>query len=404
MPLPFSLNTIYSGWWGQRYTHRETIQAESFESWRDNNRRSTYSLVFDQCGRRILFTGTVTPGSIIHFAVFDVGDALSPSISFAGPLIKLLIKGYAQWSPEHHQQVFHPEYALVALTAPHIPSGWACLWAYRGKNIDIFEPLILETYPLESVDPNARFWYRSQDITNMNVQDGKMVFSEDGKHLILHQGRRGHSVIRIPQHVFNACKGTENADSLDLQDAALTSAHLSNSGPAKKAVTNIYNSLIRSAAYNIGADGTMTGISTNTSNGSIKMTLWAQKQTSKSSADVEITALPNSWNNLRNVTPALQLPKSKDENIRIVLNKAAEPWYDMSKNGREEGEECLPAIIDRDVQHIRMLGVRGIEESGASALLSIEEDLGAKGTAEYGDWDVQEEGSEGRPSKKIRRE
>lgn len=57
----------------------------------------------------------------------------------------------------------------------------------------------------------------------------------------------------------------------------------------------------------------------------------------------DIMKLP-SWASSGQANINLQIPQNRDEMIKIILNKAAKPWYSMS----EPVDTHLPAIIQPD--------------------------------------------------------
>jgi len=58
-----------------------------------------------------------------------------------------------------------------------------------------------------------------------------------------------------------------------------------------------------------------------------------------------LLSLPN-WNGIDNITINVRAPIDRDERIRIILNKAAKPWYSLS----EPENVNLPAIVQKDVR------------------------------------------------------
>lgn len=64
--------------------------------------------------------------------------------------------------------------------------------------------------------------------------------------------------------------------------------------------------------------------------------------TSRGTSTVELTRLPD-WPDITATSIALQLPQSKQETIRMILNKAERIWYSTS----DPLDDHLPAIIER---------------------------------------------------------
>jgi hypothetical protein len=99
-------------------------------------------------------------------------------------------------------------------------------------------------------------------------------------------------------------------------------------------------------------------LATKTSNGRLEVTLQTRdnkRRRNNQTSVFEVTALPTALCNLSNVSSTLQAPEISHNSVRIVLNQVTKPWYDMSKDCRskEEEENVLPIVIDRDMQYVR---------------------------------------------------
>ena len=78
-----------------------------------------------------------------------------------------------------------------------------------------------------------------------------------------------------------------------------------------------------------------------------------------------LSVLPD-WPNIKNTKLALTWPASKEEKIRIFVNKAAQTWYGL----RDTPEENFPCIIHRDQQAVRSIVSRPVPEHSFQAQLA----------------------------------
>jgi hypothetical protein len=133
----------------------------------------------------------------------------------------------------------------------------------------------------------------------------------------------------------------------------------------KRSFSSFSDSLIRSAAYTITPNDTRSGVSATASNGNIELQLWGPINSSGLDARLEVAALPDSWGNLKSATASFRMPKAKDKMMRIILNQAAQQWYDMA----EPVDEHLPAVIARDVASVRMASESGVRSGDPTIFL-----------------------------------
>jgi hypothetical protein len=66
------------------------------------------------------------------------------------------------------------------------------------------------------------------------------------------------------------------------------------------------------------------------------------------SEDIQLTRLPK-WKDLSTSSAWVELPRTNEELVKIVLNKAARPWCSSS----ESGADCLPLVISRDQRGLK---------------------------------------------------
>lgn len=63
---------------------------------------------------------------------------------------------------------------------------------------------------------------------------------------------------------------------------------------------------------------------------------------------LSLVGLPN-WPHIKDASLTVQMPMSRDEKVKLILNKAAKRWYDVS----DPADEHLPAIVHRDQRSLR---------------------------------------------------
>ena len=332
-----------------------------------------YFLVFGSGGASIFFIGKASTTNSIHLAVFNLGDSTDLSISLAGPY-QIFVESVATvLCPPDNKQALHPQYSLVAFTIV----GSVYVWAYCAKDGHSQTSPILNAYPLDNPNPKARLWCCHHKRNHYHPDDDlydSINFSEDGNHLILD----GSIIIRLPEHVLAACKAPTMPDP---QTTASARSQPSKTLSNKRSFSSFSDSLIRSAAYTIAPNGTRSGVSATASNGNIELQLWGPINSSGPDARLEVTALPDSWGNLKSATASFRMPKTKDKMMRIILNQAAQQWYDMA----EPVDEHLPAVIARDVASVRMASESGVRSGDPTTFLlrgPEQGDLGSNGSSD----------------------
>ncbi|KAL9100710.1 MAG: hypothetical protein Q9187_009334, partial [Circinaria calcarea] len=72
------------------------------------------------------------------------------------------------------------------------------------------------------------------------------------------------------------------------------------------------------------------------------------KVTSRNQEVLSLAGLPN-WPQIKDASLTVQMPMSRDEKVKLILNKAAKRWYDVL----DPADEHLPAIVHRDQRSLR---------------------------------------------------
>jgi hypothetical protein len=69
-------------------------------------------------------------------------------------------------------------------------------------------------------------------------------------------------------------------------------------------------------------------------------------------AEVELLNLPD-WDYLENTVSTVIGPKTREEKINIILEAAAEPWYDISDKKRAD-KSYLPLLIQKEQRAVKV--------------------------------------------------
>jgi hypothetical protein len=83
---------------------------------------------------------------------------------------------------------------------------------------------------------------------------------------------------------------------------------------------------------------------------------------------IQITNLPR-WKELSNANAWVQLPGASDEVVKVVLNKATQPWSSFSKSAADSEAERLPLVISRDKGSLKRTSRR--ISAGSEGLLGL---------------------------------
>jgi len=177
-------------------------------------------------------------------------------------------------------------------------------------------------------------------------------FSSCGEYLVTKQCPSSYAKIRpIPPHllqsgtrVLRRCSKTPNPAN---EDALVKGPTFGSLG-----VLPASGELVRGEAISCGINGLAKGVRTIQSTENLELQLWQTGEAGESSKTIELTRLPE-WDNIGNVEVSIHMPRSRDEIVRIILNKAAKPWNDFS----EAPDTHLPAVIARDQRSLKRVHI-----------------------------------------------
>lgn len=354
------LETITNGHWRPKKEDLTTV----------TDAKGCFTKNLDQClywthfspDSTSIFTLSLIPNrSRCYLTVTEIDSQLGGRISVGRSLNNLLV-----WKVKdivRAKQCFHPALTLIAFSL----SDTVFLWTYNGKRPS--RSLILYPYNMDTVtDPGiAHLWSRTFP---SEIQE--LGFSLCGQYLVVQQQQKqgqeqdsSPGIIRIPQHILAECTKVRNMPSSDEDDTysayASTSPHNSLSTTAN--FDAFSGQLIPSTSTMMSCPSGGSQIQVSASQGKIQMALRTISPQGKTrSQDIELTKLPDSWANLDSSKITMQVPKTTEDVIQLILNKAAKPWYDLS----EEVDVNLPAVIQRDKHTVRKrnLGSSAVELLG----------------------------------------
>lgn len=371
LALPFSLDESLTHHWplrglgpGSPREFQDEIYG-TFDAFRRLHHFLTYSLIFSLDGNSVFFIGKSWATQHIHLAVFDLETLTEQSITTFSQFKKSVRTPNTLNTFPEFVQVLHPNCPLAAFAI----YGIVYLWAYKVIEHNSSAFPALQPLTLDNPDPKCNLW----SCNNSPFEVESVAFSKDGNHLVINFSMdRRPIIIPIPEYVFAVCRIGQFPDQLS---SCLTKSPPSESLLGNGLYSEFSGSLIRSAAYTVGPSGNGAGFVSMASNGSVELSLWHQENRSASTAEVEIIALPMDWVTVDHSKTSLQLPKTKDESIRIILNKAARPFYDMT----DAVDSHLPAVIERSVGSVRIMRKNGVMTDQKMKLL-----LSAEGQKELG--------------------
>jgi hypothetical protein len=107
---------------------------------------------------------------------------------------------------------------------------------------------------------------------------------------------------------------------------------------------------VKSYVTQVGQNGHSTSVITSQRDTNVSITLRTEEGASKRQQSFELVKLPN-WAGIAKVNAAIQLPKSKNDIIKIILNKAATRWNSALE--LPSGSERLPAVVEKDLHAVR---------------------------------------------------
>lgn len=385
--LPLGLDKTLSHYWTKR-TRRPSSPCENFHSWRTSEPLFEYFLTFNPDGNSIFFLAKESSSLMLYMAVFKMASEANSCFSLASPYrIYCKPKGSHMEHLVGEKQAVHPSYDIVAFT----DRGHVFIW-YYGWGIDTSEAgsHILKEHMLDSGEPEAAFW-SSRNIYYQAEGYEKITFSEDGKYLVTETTTSSQPlVIPLPKV---ALKNTVAPPSENIEDSLL-----STTVPLPGHEMSILS--VNASTHVIASDSAVAGITISTSSGALKVNLFSQSRESRSSAELEVVRLPDSWGKANFVDASMHLIKSNDAKLRAILSQAPKPYYDMSNSASKNTMTHLPAVIDSGVQRIRVVRTENIEGADPRKLL-----MAGYSESTIGERRRIEENDSGRgASKRVRRE
>lgn len=181
-------------------------------------------------------------------------------------------------------------------------------------------------------------------------------FSSCGKYVVItEQGNPSPEIIPIDVTLLQPSTfsviGNESAD-INTNMIMITPT----SGPIINAPNTTAPKIMSASHTTVQAGGYSTGLNIVQSHTGISVRRW-QGDAEGSSADVlQLTKLPN-WSELQTSSATIGMPHSKDDAVRVILNKTAKQWSDMS----EPADTHLPALVSRDTRTLQYAS-RALEE------------------------------------------
>ncbi|OCL09419.1 hypothetical protein AOQ84DRAFT_375857 [Glonium stellatum] len=275
-----------------------------------------YFFTFSQDGRYLFFMDNeiLKP---MNLALFELGTSRALKLDLV-----MSLAAANRWVGRlrNVSTTFHPTKPLLAFTH----SNTVCLWAFK----QVGSPL------------SQCFCGRGTDQT--------ISFSSCGGYIVIKESSSAPVVIQpIPKEFLGLALELESSSS---------QLHKGLKGEELKHIVGNPNSeiasqdLFKGHCAEIGVNGSNRGVSVIQSSAKVDVRLWAEEKSEYCEEAIELTRLPN-WAGIQSSTATVQLPKSRDEMISIILNKSAKPYYDMS----EQIDDQLPAVIRRDQRAVKRI-------------------------------------------------
>ncbi|KAJ4297992.1 hypothetical protein N0V90_005891 [Kalmusia sp. IMI 367209] len=334
--LPFGSDDSLAHCWSPKQ------EAEDDEFWKRNG-SFFYFIIFGPDGNSAFCVSRANRESrqYINLAVLAIDTSKNPPATLISPYAKFMPQSTGPlFCPPDTRHVLHPTLPLAIFTV----SGFAYIWMYRTSTTDTTEPHILGVSSLQASHPDSTLWLLHSKFYLGDERYDSITFSEDGTHVILD----GKTIIPLPHHIFAACNKSSS-----LNGGANLQTSISRTQPH---TPSFMGSLLRTSSYRVSADGTTSAMSATTSGDSLRLELLQTSQQKHSTTAIELTTLPQSWKGASDVSASVSVPKTKEEIIRIVLNKASQPRYTMSEEG--DLDRQLPVVIDRDALSVRKVESR----------------------------------------------
>ncbi|KAL2075301.1 hypothetical protein VTL71DRAFT_244 [Oculimacula yallundae] len=287
-----------------------------------------YWFFFHPDGRSLIFASQDLQTRSMA-AIFKLDSTSQPSLFNSGELnIQGSLLRHPSWCRNFNQVqvIYHAAYPLLGFSF----AGRLYLWAFNNPAEKPFP--VCEIHP----DPKIQFSDCGQDIIFSEPLEGRM--------------RRTpipHRLLQSQQVV-----ATWNPASTELSPGSWKKdTHWKSPSAGTRDIQRR-----RSPGLNARTNQTLDTF--HSPDNSLHLRL-RQDRYGSSQDSLEIAKLP-SWAGKRMANVSVQMPKSRDEMVKIVLNKAAKPWYGMS----DPVDNHLPAFVQRDLGSMNL----GIEDRGTGQL------------------------------------
>ncbi|KAH6714527.1 hypothetical protein BKA61DRAFT_673850 [Leptodontidium sp. MPI-SDFR-AT-0119] len=263
-------------------------------------------------------------------AVFKLDTTSQPSVLNSGELnIKGSLLRHPSWCRNFNQVqvIYHAAYPLLGFSF----AGRLYLWAFNNP--------AEKPFPVCDIHP-----------------DPKIQFSDCGSDVIFSEPLEGRARrTPIPHRVlqFQQMVAVWNPASTELTTGSWNKdTHWRSPSPGSREIQ-------RHRSWGSNSRTNLTLDTFHSPDNNLHLRLRQNRHSPQGSR--EISKLP-SWAGSGMANINVQLPESRDEMVKIILNKAAKPWYGMS----EPVDNHLPAFIQRDPRSAG-LGIEDREMGRAEA-------------------------------------
>lgn len=192
-----------------------------------------------------------------------------------------------------------------------------------------------------------------------------MGFTQCGRMLIRKTGSQHPDVEDLPAEVTESLRHERSNDTSKVSQHRPSRALTANSNGAMSlyGMNAIPQGILKGSSSIISSTGELITTTISHDRGRISLRQTSDSWGNTSSKELELTKLPN-WKGISDVTATVKMPATKEDSIKIVLNKSAQPYYDMRQS---EQDRHFPAIIGRDPRSLHQ-AVR-IESPGSSRMI-----------------------------------
>ncbi|KAF2739919.1 hypothetical protein EJ04DRAFT_572652 [Polyplosphaeria fusca] len=224
--------------------------------------------------------------------------------------------------------LFHPQEPLVSFFFPRANNGPpVVLWAYSQSSMRPLSVYIPSDFVDEAVD---------------NVH-----FSNCGQYLVIQTNQSSvPEVIPIDSDLLSAHQTTQQQATLSASPSSTALTINPKSGPVLHLPGS--SSTTFTPETSITPTGEAVGLSIVHTGTEISIRKWSNDTSGSDKEDVlKLTKLP-AWQGLQTSSVAVKRPEDGDGKVKIVLNKSARQWEDMTT----EVDMQLPALVSRDASSL----------------------------------------------------